>query len=116
MMQRVVKCGAAHRRAQIPASSANRGEVFCGHAELLCEERYETRIRLMGREGPHHIPRNAAAVLHFIDYFFHAAYRGAGKRIAIELHFKFATAGIADSDCFGVLRCATEEELAQAIR
>src|SRR6266481_99033 len=78
-LQAGVERRAAHGRAEIAGSSRDGRKQFWGNAALFCEERNETRIRLMRGETSHGSSLDAAAQLHGGENFFHARDGGARK-------------------------------------
>jgi hypothetical protein len=115
MMQGGVQRGTAHGRTEVPPSAADRRKILDGYAQLLGKKSNKARIRLMRGEGAHVVAGNSATVFHLVDHLLHAADRGSGKRIPIELHVQQASAGATDGDRFRVLRGAAKEKLSQPI-
>ena len=71
-MQRGVQRRAAHGGTQVAARAADGRKILDGDAQLLGEERDQARVRLMGGKRANRLARDAAAMLHFINYLFHA--------------------------------------------
>ena len=107
-LQAGVKCRAAHGRAEIAGSLRDGRKNLWGNATLFCEERNETRIRLMRRETSDGGSRDATAQLHGGEHFFHARDGGARKGFAVELHVEASVSGTRDLDRGSVVACTAK--------